>query len=270
MVRKVDASPSPWRKRQNFSRIQSVVEIPDLIETQQSSYRDFLQEDVVSEKRREMGLQQAFKSIFPIKGRDTSSLDFVSYHLGRPKYKVMECIERGMTYAAPLRIKVRLVIKAAPAKDAEPEVVDIREEDIYLGEIPLMTDRGTFVINGAERVVVSQLHRSPGAVFNVETHHTGQKLITASIIPNRGAWLEFENDLNDVLYVIIDRKRKMPVTILLRAFGYGSDEEIFSLFIERQKVALRGEKKALIGRLLATEIRDPSSEAAVFEAGTEI
>ena len=208
MVRKVDASPSPWRKRQNFSRIQSVVEIPDLIETQQSSYRDFLQEDVVSEKRREMGLQQAFKSIFPIKGRDTSSLDFVSYHLGRPKYKVMECIERGMTYAAPLRIKVRLVIKAAPAKDAEPEVVDIREEDIYLGEIPLMTDRGTFVINGAERVVVSQLHRSPGAVFNVETHHTGQKLITASIIPNRGAWLEFENDLNDVLYVIIDRKRK--------------------------------------------------------------
>ncbi|HOE12426.1 MAG TPA: DNA-directed RNA polymerase subunit beta [bacterium] len=270
MIRKLDASPSPWRERQNFSRIQSVVEIPDLIETQQSSYRDFLQEDVVPDKRREMGLQQAFKSIFPIKGRDTSSLDFVGYHLGRPKYKVMECIERGMTYAAPLRIKVRLVIKAAPAKDAEPEVVDIREEDIYLGEIPLMTDRGTFVINGAERVVVSQLHRSPGAVFNVETHHTGQKLITASIIPNRGAWLEFENDLNDVLYVIIDRKRKMPVTILLRAFGYGTDEEIFSLFIERQKVSLQDEKKALIGRLLATEIRDPSSEATVFEAGTEI
>ncbi len=270
MIRKLDASPSPWRERQNFSRIQSVVEIPDLIETQQSSYRDFLQEDVVPDKRREMGLQQAFKSIFPIKGRDSSSLDFVGYHLGRPKYKVMECIERGMTYAAPLRIKVRLVIKAAPAKDAEPEVVDIREEDIYLGEIPLMTDRGTFVINGAERVVVSQLHRSPGAVFNVETHHTGQKLITASIIPNRGAWLEFENDLNDVLYVIIDRKRKMPVTILLRAFGYGTDEEIFSLFIERQKVSLQDEKKALIGRLLATEIRDPSSEATVFEAGTEI
>jgi len=268
MVRKSDTSP--WRKRYSFARIHAVVDIPDLIETQQASYRDFLQADIIPEKRREIGLQQAFRSIFPIKGRDTSTLEFVSYHLGRPKYKVMECIERGMTYAAPLRIKVRLVIKGAHAKDAEPEVIDIREEDIYLGEIPLMTDRGTYVINGAERVVVSQLHRSPGAVFNVETHHTGQKLITASIIPNRGAWLEFENDLNDVLYVIIDRKRKMPVSVLLRAFGYGTNEEIVSLFIERGKARVRSGSDELIGRVLATEIHDPNTEDTIFEAGTEV
>ena len=268
MVRKMDSSP--WRKRHSFARIQSVVDIPNLIETQQASYRDFLQADVIPEKRREVGLQQAFKAIFPIKGRDASTLEFVCYHLGRPKYKVMECIERGMTYAAPLRIKVRLVIKASATKDAEPEVIDIREEDIYLGEVPLMTERGTFVINGAERVVVSQLHRSPGTVFNVESHHTGQKLIAASIIPNRGAWLEFENDLNDVLFVVIDRKRKMPVTVLLRAFGYGTDEEILSLFVECRKVSVQPNTDDLVGRVLVTEIQDPSTEAAIFEAGTEI
>ena len=141
---------SPWRERQSFARISTVIDLPDLIETQQASYRDFLQTETVPEKRKLEGLQQAFTSIFPIKGRDNSTLEFVSYSLGRPKYGVMECIERGMTYAAPLRIKVRLIIKKAPEKNEPEEIASIHEEDIYLGEIPLMTERGTFVINGAE------------------------------------------------------------------------------------------------------------------------
>ena len=263
----------PWRKRHSFAKIQDVIEIPDLIETQQLSYNLFLQQDELPDRREMAGLQQAFSSIFPIKGRDGSSLEFVNYTLGRPKYQVMECIDRGMTFSAPLRIKVRLVVKSGEGKEKgeDGEIIDIREEDIYLGEIPLMTHRGTFIINGAERVVVSQLHRSPGATFNVESHHSGQRLIQGSIIPNRGAWLEFENDLNDVLSVIIDRRRKLPVTVLLRAFGYSSDDEIMSLFVGHKdiKVGARN-RQALIGSIASRDIVDPESNVTHVEAGTEI
>ncbi len=261
----------PWRERKSFAKIQGVIEMPDLIETQQRSYETFLQHDELPDRRVMMGLQQAFYSIFPIKGRDGSTLEFVSYSLGRPKYIVMECIERGMTYSSPLRIKVRLVVKSAAGKDEEPEIVDIREEDIYLGEIPLMTERGTFIINGAERVVVSQLHRSPGATFSVEAHHSGQRLIQGSVIPNRGAWLEFENDLNDVLSVIIDRRRKLPATVLLRAFGYETDEDIIKLYIESKEIKINSRnRESLIGQVVARDVIEPESNMAVVESGTEI
>ncbi len=263
----------PWRKRKSFAKIQDVIPIPDLIETQQLSYNLFLQQNELPDQRQMAGLEQAFCSIFPIKGRGNSSLEFVNYSLGRPKYLVMECIERGMTYSAPVRIKVRLIVKSGDGKgkEEEAEIIDIREEDIYLGEIPLMTDRGTFVINGAERVVVSQLHRSPGATFNVELHHSGQRLIKGSIIPNRGAWLEFENDLNDVLSVVIDRRRKLPVTVLLRAFGYADDDEVMGLFVKHKtaKIGPRS-KTTLVGKIVSRDIIDPETNIAMVEAGTEI
>ena len=262
----------PWRERKSFAKIPSVLDIPDLIETQQRSYNLFLQEDELPDRRQNVGLEQAFRSIFPIKGRDGSSLEYVSYTLGRPKYDVMDCIDRGMSYSAPVRIKVRLVVKGGGSKDEEPQIIDIREEEIYLGEIPLMTDRGTFVINGAERVVVSQLHRSPGATFNVDLHHSGQRIVQASIIPNRGAWLEFENDLNDVLSVIIDRRRKLPATVLLRAFGYGTDEEILDLFIKQKEVKLsnRTNKNNLMGQTLSRDVVDEETGSTVAEAGAEL
>ncbi|MBD3266702.1 DNA-directed RNA polymerase subunit beta, partial [bacterium] len=269
---KASTATCPWRERKTFAKIKSVIDMPDLIETQQRSYSDFLQQDSLPSERMLMGLEQAFGSIFPVGGRDGSSLEFVDYTLGRPKYDMMECIDRGMTYSAPLRIKVRLVVRAGGKdKDEEAEIVDIREEDIYLGEIPLMTDRGTFIINGAERVVVSQLHRSPGATFNVELHHSGQRMIQGSIIPNRGAWLEFENDLNDVLSVIIDRRRKLPCTVLLRAFGIATDDEIMSLFLESKDVKVSSRNKnTLVGKLIYRDCIDPETNSAVVEAGTEI
>lgn len=262
----------PWRERKSFAKIQDVVDLPDLIETQQLSYNQFLQQDELPGRRKMMGLHQAFHSIFPIKGRDGSTLEYVEYTLGRPKYSVMECIDRGMTYAAPLRIKVRLVVKSGgKEKEEDATIVDIREEDIYLGEIPLMTNRGTFIINGAERVVVSQLHRSPGATFNVEMHHSGQRLIQGSIIPNRGAWLEFENDLNDVLSVIIDRRRKLPVTVLLRAFGYSSNDEIMSLFLQQKEIKVSGRTRdAVVGQIAGRDIIDPETQVKLVENGTEI
>ncbi len=262
----------PWRERKSFAKIQDVVELPDLIETQQLSYNQFLQQDELPGRRKMLGLHQAFFSIFPIKGRDGSTLEYVEYTLGRPKYSVMECIDRGMTFAAPLRIKVRLVVKSGgKEKEEDASIVDIREEDIYLGEIPLMTSRGTFIVNGAERVVVSQLHRSPGATFNVEIHHSGQRLIQGSIIPNRGAWLEFENDLNDVLSVIIDRRRKLPVTVLLRAFGYSTNDEITGLFVQHKEVKVTPRARAaLVGQIAARDIVDPESNVTLVESGLDI
>ncbi len=266
-----DADSCPWRERKSFAKIHAVIDMPDLIETQQLSYRTFLQQDELPDRRKPFGLEQAFRSIFPIKGRDNSVLEFVHYSLGRPKYSVMECIDRGMTFASPMRIKVRMIVKSGGKEKEETEIVDIREEDIYLGEIPLMTKRGTFVINGAERVVVSQLHRSPGTTFNVESHHSGHRLIHGSIIPNRGAWLEFENDLNDVLSVVIDRRRKLPVTVLLRAFGYSSDDDIMELFIGRRNMkATARSRNTLAGKIICRDIVDPETNTVLIEGGTEI
>ncbi len=215
--------------RTDFSKIQSTIDIPDLVEIQKRSYEVFLQKDTNAERRADRGLQAALMSVFPISDfNDTASLEFFSYSLGTPKYDMRECLEQGMTFAAPLKLRIRLVVFDVQAKGAVTKKVrDVREQEVYVGELPLMTDRGTFIINGTERVVVSQLHRSPGASFSHDkgrTHSSGKVLFSARIIPYRGSWLDFEFDARDVLYVRIDRRRKMPAMILLKAFGLSTDD----------------------------------------------
>ncbi|RMD79201.1 MAG: DNA-directed RNA polymerase subunit beta [Gammaproteobacteria bacterium] len=223
--------------RKDFGKRPSVLEVPYLLSIQVDSYRSFLQADVPPEQRAEQGLHAAFKSVFPIASYSGNAvLEYVSYRLGEPAFDVRECQLRGMTYAAPLRVKVRLVVYD---KDAGPGAVkDIKEQEVYMGEIPLMTENGTFIINGTERVVVSQLHRSPGVFFEHDkgkTHSSGKLLFSARVIPYRGSWLDFEFDPNDLVYVRIDRRRKLPATMLLRALGY-TTEEILGLFFETNTV----------------------------------
>src|SRR5882762_7709178 len=215
-------------ERKDYSRIHSSIEIPDLIEIQKRSYEEFLQREVEPERRKDHGLQAALASVFPIPDyNNTAVLEFTSYTLGTPKYDERECLEQGMTFAVPLKLRVRLVVFDKEDKGPKKKVLDVREQEVYVGELPLMTERGTFIVNGTERVVVSQLHRSPGASFTHDkgrTHSSGKVLYSARIIPYRGSWLDFEFDARDILYVRIDRRRKMPTTILLKAFGYSSDD----------------------------------------------
>ena len=215
-------------ERRDFSKIARHIEIPDLIEIQKRSYDGFLQMEAEPDRREDKGLQAALLSVFPIADyNNTAVLEFVNYSLGTPKYDVRECAEQGMSYAAPLKVRVRLVVLDREDKSANKKVMDVREQEVYVGELPLMTERGTFIINGTERVVVSQLHRSPGAFFTHDkgrTHASGKILYSARIIPYRGSWLDFEFDIRDTIYVRIDRRRKMPATILLKAFGYSTDD----------------------------------------------
>ncbi|MFQ5579928.1 MAG: DNA-directed RNA polymerase subunit beta [Nitrospiria bacterium] len=210
------------RNRRDFSKINVRVRIPNLIEIQKESYNRFQQVDLTPEQRQDIGLQSAFTSVFPVSDyNDTAMIEFIDYSIGRPKYEVQECLERGMTYAAPLKIKVRLVVWDKESKGKTKKVRDIREQEVYVGELPLMTVNGTFLVNGTERVVVSQLQRSPGASFSHDkgkTHASGKVLYSARIIPYRGSWLDFDFDPKDILYVRIDRRRKLPVTVLLKAF----------------------------------------------------
>ncbi len=227
------------RIRKDFGRSASVLEIPYLLATQIESYRDFLQESLPEDARVDRGLHAAFKSVFPIVSYSgNAALEYVSYRLGIPTFDVKECQMRGVTYAAPLRVKVRLIIYDKEAKTQT--VKDIREQEVYMGEIPLMTDNGTFVINGTERVIVSQLHRSPGVFFDHDkgkTHSSGKLLFNARVIPYRGSWLDFEFDPKDCLFTRIDRRRKLPVTILLRALGY-STQEMLDMFFEKNTFKL--------------------------------
>src|SRR5437867_2947611 len=215
-------------ERKDFSKIPRHLDIPDLIEIQKRSYDSFLQMEIDPDRREDKGLQAALTSVFPIADyNSTAVLEFVNYSLGTPKYDVRECMEQGMSYAAPLKVRVRLVVLDKEDKSPTKKVLDVREQEVYIGELPLMTERGTFIINGTERVVVSQLHRSPGAFFTHDkgrTHASGKILFSARIIPYRGSWLDFEFDTRDILYVRIDRRRKMPATILLKAFGYSTDD----------------------------------------------
>jgi len=232
--------------RVNFSKIEKIMSIPNLIDVQRQSYESFLQKDVSPEEREDIGLQGVFKSIFPIHDfNETASLEFVHYALGEPKYEVDECRQRGMTYAAPLKVVVRLITYEVDEEERKgrPRVRDIKEQEVYFGEIPLMTDKGTFIINGTERVIVSQLHRSPGILFEHEKGrtHTGKPLYSGRIIPHRGSWLDLEFDTKGLLYVRIDRRRKLPVTILLRALGY-SAEELLHYFYHSEKIQLKEEK----------------------------
>ncbi len=212
------------RERQDFSKIDTQIDIPNLIEIQRRSYDRFLQVNRSPAERGDIGLQAAFTSVFPIADyNDTAQIEFIDYAIGAAKYDVPECLERGMTYAAPLKIRVRLIVWQKDEKSGAKKVRDVREQEVYIGEIPLMTENGTFIINGTERVVVSQLQRSPGVIFTHDkgkTHTSGKILYSARIIPYRGSWLDFEFDAKDILYVRIDRRRKIPVTVLLKAFGY--------------------------------------------------
>ncbi len=213
--------------RISFGRIPSVIETPDLLNVQIDSFDNFLQAEVVAHRRRKLGLQQVFETNFPIMdARENFLLEFSEYYVEKPKYSVAECQERGLTYAVPLKAKLRLSQKREGGK----EFTDTIEQEVYLGNLPAMTNRGTFIINGAERVVVSQLHRSPGVFFGESTHPNGTLMYSARIIPFRGSWVEFATDINNVMYAYIDRKKKFPVTTLLRALGYSTDDEILDLF----------------------------------------
>ena len=224
-------------KRKSFSKIKSAVEIPDLLDIQIRSFKNFLQDDVPPEKRKAQGLQDVFLSLFPVTdSRENFLLEFVNYFVDSPKYSVEECRERGMTYAAPLKAQLRLSIRDPYSE--KPTYTDTLEQVVYLGNFPYMTDRGTFIINGAERIIVNQLHRSPGVFFDEKIYPNGTKTFSARIIPFRGSWLEFVMDLNDVLYVYVDQGRKFPVTTLLRALGCSTDEEVFRLFNMIEEVSI--------------------------------
>ncbi len=249
-----DMTGSSLIERKDFSKIPRHLEIPDLIEIQKRSYDCFLQMEAEPDRREDRGLQAALTSVFPIADyNSTAVLEFVNYSLGTPKYDVRECMEQGMSYAAPLKIRVRLVVLDKEDKSPTKRVLDVREQEVYIGELPLMTDRGTFIINGTERVVVSQLHRSPGAFFTHDkgrTHASGKILFSARIIPYRGSWLDFEFDTRDILYVRIDRRRKMPSTILLKAFGYTSDD-LLRMYYPVEEIHVQ---KAKLWRKLDPEI----------------
>lgn len=224
------------RIRRSFGRIPQVVEMPNLIEIQKYSYNQFLQSIPPEGGRLEQGLEAVFKSVFPIEDfAATSRLEFVSYEFETPKYDVEECQQRGMTFAAPLKVTLRLVVYDVDEETASKTVKDIKEQDVYMGDLPLMTNTGTFVVNGTERVIVSQMHRSPGVFFDHDrgkTHASGKLLFAARIIPYRGSWLDFEFDAKDILHVRIDRRRKLPATTILHALGF-DDEEILGLYYER-------------------------------------
>ncbi|MFZ7111921.1 MAG: DNA-directed RNA polymerase subunit beta [Desulfatiglandales bacterium] len=232
------------RIRRNFGKIDKIIDIPNLIEIQRRSYERFLQMEVPPEERSDMGLQGAFKSVFPISDfSGSSSLEFIKYSFEEAKYSERECINKGMTYECPLKLTVRLLVFDTDASDGTKSIRDIKEQEIYFGTLPMMTERGTFIVNGTERVVVSQLHRSPGVFFDHDkgkTHASGKLLYSARVIPLRGSWLDFEFDPKDLLYVRIDRRRKFPATTFLKALGY-SAKEILSGFYDTEKIYIRGD-----------------------------
>src|SRR5487761_2683071 len=221
------------RIRKSFAKRAAVLNVPFLLATQLDSFTAFLQAAVPPEKRKNEGLQAAFTSIFPIESHSKNArLEFVSFALGEPPFDVKECQQRGLTFASPLRAKVRLTIMDKEA--SKPTIKEVKEQEVYMGEIPLMTTTGSFIVNGTERVIVSQLHRSPGVFFEHDkgkTHSSGKLLFSARIIPYRGSWLDFEFDPKDILYFRVDRRRKMPVTILLKAIGLNPESILANFFV---------------------------------------
>src|SRR5579862_5521204 len=246
-------------KQISFAKLAGGMQMPHLLDIQTRAFEALLQLDAASQDREDIGLERVFKDLFPITDvHENFSLEFVKYSFGEPKYSVEECIERDMTYSAPLKATLQLVINEEVNGVKRPR--NIIEKEVYLGELPLLTNLGTFVINGAERVVVSQLHRSPGAVFEESTHPNGQRLISARIIPFRGSWVEFTVDIHDVIYVHIDKKKKFPASALLRALGYGSNSDILRLFFAvrdldlTKKLESRGDQREVIGAIIAEDI----------------
>ncbi len=255
------------KPRINFASVKNPLPYPDFLEVQLKSFQDFLQLDTPPEKRNNEGLYKVFAENFPIVDtRNSFVLEFIDYYIDPPRYTIEECLERGLTYSVPLKAKLKLYCTDPDHEDFEPVI-----QDVYLGPIPYMTDKGTFVINGAERVIVSQLHRSPGVFFGQSTHANGTLLYSARIIPFRGSWIEFATDINNVMYAYIDRKKKLPVTTLLRAIGLESDKDIIEIFglAEEIKVTKANLKKA-IGRKLAARVLKTWVEDFVDEDTGEV
>ena len=273
------------RSRKDFGKIPSIVEIPNLIEVQKRSYETFLQKDVPADRREEIGLQAVFKSVFPIADyNDNALLEFDSYHFGDPKYTVEECHDRGMTFAIPLKVTLRLVVFDHDKEAKTRTIREQRGQEVYLGELPLMTDKGTFIINGTERVVVSQLQRSAGVFFDDDKGKTlasGKPLFSARVIPYRGSWVEFDFDANDILHVRVDRRRKMLATAYLRAFWFLekgvilADEEILAHFYETEEVLsfeegnawVKLHPEAHVGAKVAEDVRPPRHREPLVTAG---
>ena len=248
----------------DYSRLKELVVMPNLVEVQTQSYEDFLQADTLPAKRRLRGLQEVFREVFPIKSYDeTCSLEFVNYSLGVPKYDIMECRRRGLTYSAPLRVTLRL-----------RENGNIKEETVYFGSIPLMTEQGTFVINGAERVIVSQLHRSPGICFERTPHPRGIPSYWFRVIPYRGSWLEGELDSSDIIYLYIDRRRrrrKILATTLLRSTGYSTDEQIMEALLGKEEIQIgAADSKELVDRTAIQSVAHPTTGEALVNLGEKL
>ena len=268
------------RIRKSFGRIETVVSMPNLIEVQKNSYDHFLQINIAAEKRTNTGLHSVFKSVFPIKDfAETATLEFVKFNFDQPKYDVDECRSRGINFSAPLRVTLRLIVWIVDEDTGAREIKDIKEQDVYMGDIPLMTDNGTFIINGTERVIVSQMHRSPGVFFDHDhgkTHSSGKFLYSARIIPYRGSWLDFEFDAKDLVNARIDRRRKIPVTSLLRALGM-ENEEILSTFYG--KTVYKKQKKGWSAKFnpeswkgvkLADDLVDAKTGKVIAEVGKKL
>ncbi len=265
------------RFRRHFGKIKRIIDIPNLIDIQKRSYDEFIQAGVPPEQRKELGLQGVFKSVFPIKDfNETASLEFVGYSLGTPKYDVEECHQRGMTFAAPLKVTIQLVIWDIDQQSNVRAIKNVKEQEVYFGEIPLMTENGTFMVNGTERVIVSQLHRSPGVFFDHDkgkTHASGKLLFSARIIPYRGSWIDFEFDPRDILYVRIDRRRKFHATVLLRALGM-STENLLNYFYKKdvilfddRKVSKLFKPDQLAGVKATRDVRHPGNNELLVKEG---
>ncbi len=265
------------RFRRSFGRIRKIIDLPYLIEIQKNSYELFLQKDAAPLERQNMGLQEVFKSVFPIKDfNETASLEFVSYSLGEPKYDVEECHQRGMTFAAPLKVTVQLVLWDIDQQTGARSIKNVKEQEVYFGEIPLMTTNGTFMINGTERVIVSQLHRSPGVFFEHDkgkTHASGKLLYSARVIPYRGSWVDLEFDPRDILYVRIDRRRKFHATVLLRALGM-TTEDLLNYYYKSDTLVFDGRKPSLafnpahlLNAKVSADVRDPKSNEIIVKEG---
>jgi DNA-directed RNA polymerase subunit beta len=263
-------APKPARlERKSFARTKTVLEYPDFLDIQIESFRRFTQWDVAPEDREYQGLQQIFEDNFPLQdSREQYLLEFVSYDIDTPKYSIKECQERGLTFSVPLKARLRL-----SAVDDSDEATETIEQEVFLGDLPWMTERGTFIINGAERVIVSQLHRSPGVFFGQNIHPNGTQLYSARIIPFKGSWMELTTDIRDVLWAYIDRKKKLPVSTLLRALGYSSDMDILSLFDISEELDIKNKKqynKDIVGKRIATEIAEDVIEEVIDEETGEV
>src|SRR6266849_6003942 len=253
----------------SFAKLETGMPMPHLLDIQTRAFQSLLQPEGKGADRSDVGLERVFKDVFPIQDVNGNySLEFVKYALGEPKYSVEECIERDMTYSVPLKATLQLVVMeevGETTKTKRPK--NIIEKEVYLGELPILTPLGTFVINGAERVIVSQPHRSPGVVFEESIHPNGQRLFSARIIPFRGSWVEFTIDIHDVIYVHIDKKKKFPATALLRAFGYSTNAEILKLFFATKELNITGqmsgrhERREVVGALLAQDVANPEDPA---------